>query len=133
MHCIFYIHVFLVLCFCYVPCVHAVFRIPEIWTSSLHILLFILTLFAGTKKDLEEDRQVDFERAKNFGSHYDMVDVIETSSKENQCIDEAFEKMARVRLFVFFYFMVVCSVIKSTDNRSYADDVSYFHFCIKFI
>ena len=50
----------------------------------------------GNKSDLEELRQVPFTQAMEFADHHSMLQIIETSAKENTNIEEMFLKIARV-------------------------------------
>lgn len=52
--------------------------------------------FAGNKKDLEDIREVKLQQAQNFAAHNDILEVIETSAKDNTNINEAFVRMAKV-------------------------------------
>ena len=53
---------------------------------------------AGNKKDLEDIREVKLQQAQNFAAQHDILEVIETSAKDNTNINEAFIRMAKVIL-----------------------------------
>ena len=57
---------------------------------------FIVVLFLGNKKDLENQREVPYSSAQMFAQEYDMLNYLETSAKENSNIDEAFQTLAKV-------------------------------------
>jgi Ras-related protein Rab-14 len=50
-------------------------------------------LIIGTKSDLDEEREVTFEEGQTYGNENDLT-FLETSSKENKGVDEAFLIMA---------------------------------------
>lgn len=53
-------------------------------------------VISGNKKDLEEMREVNVADAHAFAQQQGMMDMLETSAKDNTNIDEAFLKMAKV-------------------------------------
>ncbi|XP_064633472.1 ras-related protein Rab-43-like [Lineus longissimus] len=55
----------------------------------------ITQLMIGNKKDLEGLREVSVTQARELAKHYDMMEPVETSAKDNTNIDEAFIKMAK--------------------------------------
>ena len=68
---------------------------------SKHAMLDHVTyiiLLAGNKKDLEDIREVKLQQAQNFAAQHDILEVIETSAKDNTNINEAFIRMAKVIL-----------------------------------
>ena len=50
----------------------------------------------GNKQDKEDERQVPAAQARDFGDRVGMLDVLETSAKENVNIDQAFLRLAKV-------------------------------------
>ena len=64
--------------------------------SKLCCALRSVCLLLGNKKDLEESREVPFKSAQSLAAHYGMLDVLETSAKENVNIEDAFVKLAEV-------------------------------------
>jgi len=60
-------------------------------------MLLVLLLVSGTKCDLLDLRQVPFSAAMEFADHQEIAQCIETSSKDNVNVEEAFIKIARVR------------------------------------
>ena len=58
--------------------------------------------FAGNKKDLENQREVNFVDAKQFAQQNSMIGVIESSAKDNINIDETFIKLAKVWNVILF-------------------------------
>ncbi|KAK3610583.1 hypothetical protein CHS0354_009023 [Potamilus streckersoni] len=55
----------------------------------------IVQVLIGNKRDLEDMREVPFTEAKSYAQHHGMVDVLETSARENINIDEVFLKLAK--------------------------------------
>ncbi|KAL3853612.1 hypothetical protein ACJMK2_017144 [Sinanodonta woodiana] len=55
----------------------------------------IVQVLIGNKRDLEDMREVPFTEAKNYAQHHGMIDVLETSARENINIDEVFLKLAK--------------------------------------
>ncbi|XP_064605545.1 ras-related protein Rab-43-like [Liolophura sinensis] len=55
----------------------------------------VVQLLVGNKKDLEEMREVNVADAHAFAQQQGMMDMLETSAKDNTNIDEAFLKMAK--------------------------------------
>ncbi|CAH1775765.1 unnamed protein product [Owenia fusiformis] len=54
----------------------------------------VVQLLIGTKRDLEHIREVPLKTAELFAIHHEMLPVIETSSKDNTNIEQAFIKIA---------------------------------------
>lgn len=54
----------------------------------------IVPLLIGNKTDLTEQREVPFEDAQTMAHQLDFISVIETSAKDSNNVDEAFNKMA---------------------------------------
>ena len=50
-------------------------------------------MLIGNKKDLDNQRQVTFEEAKELADHYN-IKYIETSAKSSENVEEAFKIMA---------------------------------------
>ncbi|KAL5013215.1 hypothetical protein ScPMuIL_007485 [Solemya velum] len=55
----------------------------------------LVQLLIGNKRDMESLREVNITEAKTLAQHYNMLDSIETSAKDNTNIDEVFFKMAK--------------------------------------
>uniref|UniRef100_A0A8D0D3K3 Ras-related protein Rab-19 n=1 Tax=Sander lucioperca TaxID=283035 RepID=A0A8D0D3K3_SANLU len=55
----------------------------------------IVLVLIGNKCDLEQERQVPFEKACNLAKESDVLAALETSAKESQNVEEAFTLMAR--------------------------------------
>lgn len=55
----------------------------------------IVQILIGNKKDLENQREVNFVDAKQFAQQNSMIGVIESSAKDNINIDETFIKLAK--------------------------------------
>ncbi|KAL3853613.1 hypothetical protein ACJMK2_017145 [Sinanodonta woodiana] len=55
----------------------------------------IVKVLIGNKQDLENMREVPFKEAKSYAQHHGMIDVLETSARENINIDEVFLKLAK--------------------------------------
>lgn len=55
----------------------------------------IVQILIGNKKDLENQREVNFADAKQFAQQNSMIGVIESSAKDNINIDETFIKLAK--------------------------------------
>ena len=72
-----------------------VYWTEHVLTAARLICLYCLSL-PGNKKDLEEIREVPFSSAQSLAAHYGMLDVLETSAKENVNIEDAFVKLAEV-------------------------------------
>ena len=51
---------------------------------------------SGNKKDLENQREVNFTDAKAFAQQHNMIGVVESSAKENINVEEIFVKLAKV-------------------------------------
>jgi len=69
------------------------------WYNSFLLLVpdFKTVFIAlGNKKDLESVREVPFSVAQEFAEYNHMIDALETSAKENNNIDTAFLKLAKV-------------------------------------
>ena len=60
-------------------------------------------LLVGNKIDLEEQRQVEKNEAKNFATKNKMY-YIETSAKNKYKVNEAFEKLFECKFLFFMYF-----------------------------
>ena len=75
---------------------YGAYRYIELGIVSLLYRFFIAFLLPGNKKDLEEIREVPFSSAQSLAAHYGMLDVLETSAKENVNIEDAFVKLAEV-------------------------------------
>ena len=56
----------------------------------------VTCLTPGNKQDREDERQIPFAQARDFGEKVGMLDVIETSAKENVNIDQTFLRLAKV-------------------------------------
>ena len=60
------------------------------WTEDVkkYASPHVLKLLVGNKKDLEQERirEVSLEEARSCATHYNMVDVIETSAKVMNCV-----------------------------------------------
>ena len=78
---------------------------PCAWINKMYAKLWILGVWntvryvlfiPGNKNDLTENREVPFTTAKDFAEYHSMLDAIETSAKDNNNIEEAFLKIARV-------------------------------------
>ncbi|CAG2234786.1 RAB43 [Mytilus edulis] len=54
----------------------------------------IVQCLIGNKRDLEHLREVNTSEAKNFAQQHNMIDVIETSAKENTNVEQVFLEMA---------------------------------------
>ncbi|XP_052096276.1 ras-related protein Rab-43-like [Mytilus californianus] len=54
----------------------------------------IVQCLIGNKRDLENLREVNISEAKNFAQQHNMIDVIETSAKENTNVEQVFLEMA---------------------------------------
>ena len=59
------------------------------------------TPISGNKRDLDGQREVPYNAAKEFANHFDMLDFVETSAKDNTHVDDAFLKMAKVRGYMY--------------------------------
>lgn len=55
----------------------------------------IVQILIGNKKDLENQREVNFTDAKTFAQQNNMIGLVESSAKENINIDETFIKLAK--------------------------------------
>uniref|UniRef100_A0A3B5MK05 Ras-related protein Rab-19 n=1 Tax=Xiphophorus couchianus TaxID=32473 RepID=A0A3B5MK05_9TELE len=55
----------------------------------------VLLVLIGNKCDLEEEREVPFEKACNLAKERGILAALETSAKESQNVEEAFLMMAR--------------------------------------
>ncbi|XP_069142342.1 ras-related protein Rab-43-like [Argopecten irradians] len=55
----------------------------------------IVQCLIGTKSDLEHLREVKTAESRAYADHHSMVDVIETSAKENTNVEEVFMRMAK--------------------------------------
>lgn len=56
-------------------------------------------MFSGNKRDLENLREVNISEAKHFAQQNGMIDVIETSAKENTNVEKVFVEMATVCIY----------------------------------
>ncbi|XP_013407044.2 ras-related protein Rab-43-like [Lingula anatina] len=55
----------------------------------------IVKILIGNKSDLEMHREIRFAKAKEFASNNEIIDVVETSAKDNSNIDDVFLKIAK--------------------------------------
>lgn len=58
------------------------------------LIFFLVSVRAGNKSDLTEQRDVSFEEAQAMAYQLDFISAIETSAKDSSNVDEAFNKMA---------------------------------------
>ena len=63
-------------------------------------------MLVGNKKDLNEQRQIDFDMAKEIGCACDIV-TMETSAKDDENVDVLFDSIA----------MELSQRLKNTDNE----------------
>ena len=54
-------------------------------------------ILVGNKKDLENERKINYDEAKNLADTWG-IEYIETSAKENYNCKEVFEKIAKLTL-----------------------------------
>ena len=80
------------------------FGICECVSKILFVMIImILKIYffpTGNKSDLENLREVSPSSAKDLAQHYEMMDFVETSAKENDNVDEAFLRMAKVSMSI---------------------------------
>ena len=65
----------------------------------------VVLILVGTKNDLEDKREIDFEDGVKLSNHYN-IPFFEISSKE--CVDSVFDKMVE---------MVINKIEKNTENQ----------------
>lgn len=66
--------------------------------TQFHHLFINYRAHSGNKRDLEQLREVNVSEAKAYAQHHGMMDALETSAKENTNVDEAFLRMAKVKI-----------------------------------
>lgn len=60
------------------------------YTAS-NVMIFVI----GNKSDLDEEREVEFSEAENLCQYIpEVMFVMETSAKDNRCVDDAFMTLA---------------------------------------